>query len=173
MITLRTLLEKDKSEFLKSNMEDWEDGFAYAHYFESIADCNFENYVSILPGFSKGEKLPKGHVPCTFLFAFNEKEEIVGRVSIRHSLTENLLRVGGHVGYGVVPSHRKQGHATLILSESIKYIKNNIKDLDKILVTCDENNIGSKKTIERNNGLLENKVLLPNNVTKLRYWIEI
>ena len=173
MITLRTLKNSDEKEFLKSNSEDWELDFAYAHYFESLAQNDFNKYVDILPQFSTGQHLPKGHVPCTFLFAFKSDGQIVGRVSIRHSLTDHLLKVGGHVGYGVVPSFRRKGYATKILFESINYIRSNIKSLNKVLVTCDEDNIGSRKTIERNNGILDNILTIEGSISKRRYWIKI
>ena len=108
------------------------------------------------------------------LFAFNQKGELVGRTSIRHQLTDHLLKFGGHIGYGVVPNHRKKGYATEILKESLRYFKKNIKTLDRVLVTCDEDNIGSRKTIEKNGGVLEN-IVEQNTIQKktCRYWIEL
>jgi predicted acetyltransferase len=56
----------------------------------------------------------------TLLFAFNG-ERIVGRASLRHLLDDFLLRMGGHIGYVVVPEFSRQGHATTILpSPSIR-----------------------------------------------------
>jgi len=59
------------------------------------------------------------HVPSTFLFAF-DASRIIGRVSIRHELNEFLLRVGGHIGYVVVPEFRRQGYATAILHQLLR-----------------------------------------------------
>lgn len=171
-IILRYLTKEDKAQFFKAINAAWGD-FPFAHYWESLANEDFSKYVDILPGLSKGLHIPKDHVACTFLFAFNEKNEIVGRTSIRHELTEYLLKVGGHVGYGVVPEHRQKGYATMILEESLKYIKNNLPKVDKVLVTCDEENIGSRKTIERNNGVLENVISSSDGKRKMRYWIQL
>jgi predicted acetyltransferase len=45
--------------------------------------------------------------------------------------------------------------------------------IGRILVTCDDDNIGSIRTIERNGGVLENVVSGPDFKTpKRRYWIE-
>jgi predicted acetyltransferase len=162
----------DKEKFLRANSADWGD-FSFAHYWESLAKKNFSEFIKIVPGFSKGLHIPSEHVPCTFLFAFNADDELVGRTSIRHELTDHLLSVGGHIGYGVVPEHRKKGYATLILAESLNYIKTNIKELKKVLVTCDEGNIGSEKTIEKNLGVLENIIDMPNGSRKKRYWIKL
>lgn len=171
-IFLRHLRLEDKNTFLQANDADWGD-FTFAHYWESLADKSFNTFISIVPDFSKGLHIPKDHVPCTFLFAFNDNNEIVGRTSIRHNLTNHLLKEGGHVGYGVVPKYRKQGYATLILEESIRYIKDHLPGLEKILVTCDEGNIGSQKTIEKNNGVLENIIEINGQKSKMRYWIKI
>jgi predicted acetyltransferase len=171
-ITLRHLTNEDKDQFFKAYNSDWGE-FEFAHYWESLANKSFEIYICIVPDFSKGRHIPKDHVPCTFLFAFNDKNEIVGRTSIRHELNDHLLMVGGHVGYGVVPEYRRQGYATLILKESLKYIKNNLPYLTKILVTCDQGNIGSQKTIEKNNGVLENTIEINEHKSKMRYCINV
>lgn len=170
-LLLRHLTLCDEKQFFLALNEDWGD-FVFAHYFESLASSRYEKYVEILPLFSKNGFLPEGHVPCTFLFAFDENDKIVGRVSIRHMLNENLLLVGGHIGYGVVPDERRKGYATKILDLSLKYISKHIKSLDKVLVTCDDGNVGSKKTIEKNYGVLEN-IIDVNDVKKRRYWIEV
>lgn len=171
-VNLRFLTNEDKDQFYKANSANWGD-FPFAHYWESLAGQDFDKYVSILPGFSKGLHIPKEHVPCTFLFAFNDDNEIIGRTSIRHELTDHFFKVGGHVGYGVVPEHRHRGYATLILKESLKYIKDFLPRISRVLVTCDEGNLGSQKTIEKNNGVLENIIDIPGGKRKMRYWIEI
>ena len=63
----------------------------------------FTRYLQVLAEHARGENLPPNHVPSTFLFAFTASR-IVGRVSIRHELNEFLVRVGGHIGYAVVPA---------------------------------------------------------------------
>lgn len=65
-------------------------------------------YLEILDEREQGVNLPPGHVPSTFLFGF-EGDRIVGRVSIRHVLNDFLLRVGGHIGYAVLPEFRRRG----------------------------------------------------------------
>ena len=172
MIFLRYPRIEDEDSFQKAESFDWGE-FSFAHYFESIAKNNFKTYVEILPGFAKGKNLPQNHVPCTFLFAYNEDGEIVGRTSIRHRLNSSLLKTGGHIGYGVVPSFREKGYATAILKETLSYIKEKIPELEKVLLTCDENNVGSRKTIERNGGVLENIILDENGGKIMRFWIQI
>jgi predicted acetyltransferase len=151
-IVLRWPCRDDLLELKKANDESWEPSFPFLHYFESLADSSFEKYIEILPFLSNRNNLPDGHVPCTFLIAFNQENEVVGRVSIRHELNEFLSNIGGHIGYGVTPSHRKKGYATKILFETLKYVRKNLPHLNEVLLTCDDDNVGSIKTIEKNGG---------------------
>jgi predicted acetyltransferase len=117
----------------------------------------FRRYLEVLAEQERGMNLPSAnHVPSTFLFAF-VGNRIVGRVSIRHSLNEFLERLGGHIGYVVVPEFRRQGYATEILREALQ-ITHDKCGFHRILVTCDNDNIGSIRTIAKNGGILENVV---------------
>lgn len=51
-------------------------------------------------------------------------------------------------------------------------IKCKTHGLDKILVTCDKNNIGSKKTIIANGGVFEKDILIDGEIIE-RYWIQL
>ena len=118
----------------------------------------------------RGENLPANHVPSTFLFAFSGTS-IVGRVSIRHSLNPYLEQFGGHIGYVVVPEYRRKGYATAILRQSLQIARQKL-GLKRVLVTCDDDNVGSIRNIERNGGILENIVTNSDGEKpKRRYWI--
>jgi predicted acetyltransferase len=173
-IQLRELLPTDEIQFELALNEPWESDFIFAHYFESLAENTFKKYVSILPDIKEGLHIPDGHVPSTVLFAFNDAGKIVGRVSIRHQLSEQLINIGGHVGYGVTPSERRKGYATEILKLTVCYLKDTHPELDRILLTCDETNVGSIKTIESNGGEMENVFKTPQmTIGKRRYWINL
>jgi predicted acetyltransferase len=130
---------------------------------------SFSQYLEVLAAQERGENLQASHVPTTFLFAF-AGTSIVGRVAIRHTLNPALERVGGHIGYVVVPEYRRQGYATEILRQSLQIAGQKL-GLTRVLVTCDDDNVGSIKTIEKNGGVLESIVSADRDTPKRRYWI--
>jgi predicted acetyltransferase len=109
-------------------------------------------------------------VPMT-IFWLVEGEEFIGRVSIRHYINEWLLRVGGHIGYDIRPTKRRLGYGTMILRLALPKAKE--LGIERVLVTCDEDNVGSARIIEKNGGILEDIIEvegLPKR--KRRYWID-
>jgi predicted acetyltransferase len=91
-------------------------------------------------------------------------EEVVGFLSVRHTLTAWLFEEGGHIGYAVRPSRRRQGHATRALALAVRRAAE--LGLERALVTCDEDNLASKRTIEGNGAVYEDS-----RNGKRRYWI--
>jgi predicted acetyltransferase len=43
--------------------------------------------------------------------------------------------------------------------------------IDKVLITCDKDNIGSAKSIRKNGGILENEFVTSDGDIVQRYWI--
>lgn len=105
----------------------------------------------------------EGFVPCTYLWIV-DGEEFVGYLALRHELNDFLLDQGGHIGYSVRPSRRREGHAARALGLALDEAR--ALGLDRVLVTCDDDNVGSYRTIERNGGVLEDV-----RGVKRRYWI--
>lgn len=96
--------------------------------------------------------------------------EIVGRASIRLDLNEYLAEAGGHIGYAVLPRHRRRGFATEILRQSLVVARS--EAVDDVLVTCGVDNVGSRRVIERCGGAFDGVVHDPHErVDKRRYWI--
>lgn len=112
-----------------------------------------------------------GKVPSTTLFCIDEDRNImVGAVSIRHYLNESLLLNGGHIGDGIRPSERRKGNATKMISLALEECKK--LNIEKVLMVCDKLNIGSAKSIINNGGILENEILV-DGITEQRYWIDL
>jgi predicted acetyltransferase len=140
---------------------------------EGLADPgnDFESFVQHFKDESKGINMKEGRVPQTTFWIVDE-DGYAGRISIRHKLNDNLLKLGGHIGYGVIPSKRGRGYGKRALELVLPKARE--LGLKKVLLTCNATNIASKKIIEGGGGVLENEVPTEEGKpNKLRYWIDL
>jgi predicted acetyltransferase len=143
-----------------------EDGFSGVSFTrEALADpvvfgsfCDYTRALAL-------EETPKpaAWVTGTYLWMV-ESDEVVGRISLRHELTPWLREVGGHIGYAVRPSARRRGHASKAVALMLPLCAE--RGLEQVLITCDVDNLGSRRVIEANGGALED---VRNG--KLRFWV--
>lgn len=170
-LTLRLPRDNEEAEFLRAHKATTPGVPGFLHYYrEGMA---LRDYLTVLSELEDGSNLTSpDQVPETFLFAFVDNR-IVGRVAIRHRLTEALQREGGHIGYVVVPEYRRRGHATTMLRLALPIAREKSGET-RILVTCDDGNAGSARTIEKNGGVLENVAITPDSRKAIRrYWIRL
>ena len=137
---------------LRHRRELWHEPEGFATYVEGLVAQSEEDAPR-----------PPGYVPSTTLW-WVEGDEFLGRISIRHRLTPHLLEVGGHIGYDIRPSARRRGHATAMLAAALP-VAHSI-GIDPALITCDTDNVGSRRVIENNAGVFEDE-----RNGKLRYWV--
>jgi predicted acetyltransferase len=104
---------------------------------------------------ARDEDAPRrsGWTPVTFLWMVSG-DEYVGSLAIRHRLTPRLLEEGGHIGYSVRPTARRQGHASRALGRAL-VLAHGVVDGPDVLLTCLEGNLGSRSVIEGNGGRYE------------------
>ena len=101
-----------------------------------------------------------------------ENDIYCGAIVLRHCLNDFLLRAGGHIGYGIRPSARKKGAGHVGSGEQFSRAPARSSGLSRVLVTCDDDNIGSARTIETNGGVLEN--VADTELARMRrYWIAL
>lgn len=126
--------------------------------------AGFERFVRALRADAL-EETPRAEnwVPCTTLW-WVDGVEFLGRIAIRHRLTPALRAVGGHIGYDVRPSARGRGHGTAMLATALPVAAT--LGIDPALITCDADNIASRRVIERNGG-----EPAASHEDKLRYWV--
>jgi predicted acetyltransferase len=132
---------------------------------EQLTDpAEFERFCAFLNG-QRLEDAPRppSYVPSTERWMVGSGAYL-GRITVRHRLTDALLTWGGHIGYGVRPTARRQGHATAALAQTLPLCAD--LGIDPALVTCDVDNVGSRRTIERNGGVYEDT-----REGKLRFWV--
>lgn len=132
---------------------------------------SFQETVEGFAKQSRGEGLPEGWVPGTTRFLVHEGR-ILGVLNLRHRLTEDLRRFGGHVGYSVRPSERRKGYGVRLL-EGAKTLARE-RGIERLLVTCDVANVASAGVIQKCGGSLEDQFYdepLGHDVS--RYWIDV
>lgn len=113
-------------------------------------------------------------VPSSTYFLIREDEDkIVGMIDIRHDLNDYLLQYGGHIGYGIRPTERRNGYNKINLFLGL--LKCRELGFDKVLIIAADENPGSYKTILDLGGKLENKIIddEDDNVLLGRYWIDV
>ena len=134
-------------------------------------DEDFTAFVQRLRDYAHGMNLPDEWVPAT-TFWLVCGGRVLGTADLRHRLTEALKDVGGHVGYGIRPSERGKGYATLMLE--LVLVKAKQLGLGRVLVTCDKDNPASARVIQKNGGKLDSETISKQSgKMKQRYWIEL
>jgi predicted acetyltransferase len=113
-----------------------------------------------------------GLLPSITYWFIDPMGKLVGTSRLRPELNASLLEEGGNIGYDVRPSSRRLGYGTEILRLMLDVARQS--GLSKLLLTCDDDNIGSAKIIEKNGGRLEDRRYLEDKrKTVRRYWIGI
>lgn len=137
-------------------------------YKEAISD--FKGYVQKL---NDNTKVCEGWVPSHTFWLTNMNDEILGVVRIRTSLNHEFVRkFAGHIGYDISPLSRRRGYGMTLLKLALE--KAAMINLGKVLITCDNDNVASKRIIENNGGIFESQILKEENQKQLRrYWITL
>jgi predicted acetyltransferase len=119
------------------------------HYFDKYKKAieNFQDYLNDLNNYSEGIDLPQGEV-ITSTFWLIDKKEVVGVLRIRHQEIESA----GHIGYDISPDCRNRGYGFQILKMALEKAKK--IGIEELILTCNIDNVASKKIIEKNNGKL-------------------
>lgn len=168
---IRLLNEGDEKAFFQG-VKEWEGDDLSWFTFAWKPGMSYAEMLKILDDERFGKNLQPGRVPHTMLYGF-VNGEIIGRVSIRHELNEYLMKRGGHVGYSVAARFRGNGYATKLMGRAIQFFRDELK-LQKILVTCKDDNVPSWKIIEKFGGILENKFVDESDQALVRrYWVSL
>ena len=162
----------------KSQIQAYKDEFPYSPNgiegsSQLIETNSIEDWLIQVEKNRHWDTVQEGWMPAEQYIAVDTKNNtIVGMLNFRKELNDYLLNYIGHIGYSVAPSKRRQGLGTIMLElaliEAIKF------DLDKVLITCTDDNIASAGVIENNGGILEDKRVDPGDqkLTR-RYWITL
>lgn len=134
-------------------------------------ESDFEAFLTHLRRYEPPNVPPEGFVRSEYLWLV-DGPDYLGRVSLRHSLNERLRQFGGHIGYEIRPSARRQGNATLALRLALRRAAE--LGLQRVLLSCDEDNAASWKVMEANGGVCEGVFRLDFYDKPIRrYWIQL
>ena len=137
----------------------------------AIFKNDFHDFEYYMDNLEIKEETEEGWVPDTTFFCLDKEKNIfVGAVNIRHYLSEGLLKTGGHIGDGIRPSERRKGYATAMIALALEECRK--IGINRVLMCCDKDNIGSVKSIIYNGGILENEVEEDGQIEQ-RYWIQL
>lgn len=137
-------------------------------------DITKDNIFEQIDNLRTGKNLPENYVKGTYLWLVHNNE-FVGESNIRHSLTNALLRFGGNIGYAIRYSQWNKGLGTILLAKTLVYAKEEI-GLKRVLITCGDDNLASARVIEKNGGVLRDRitnVINGSNRLTRRYWIDL
>ena len=132
-----------------------------------ILRARFDEYLKVV---EQMETDPlAGMVPSSLFWLVADGHGYIGDVDVRHYLIDSLKRYGGHIGYKIRPSFRRRGYGGLICRLGIEQAR--LLGIGDILITCDDDNVGSYKIIEANGGVLQDRIDNGRGVLTRRYWI--
>lgn len=118
------------------------------------------------------ETVREGLVQATTFLALCESDEaLIGFIQMRHRLNDYLTRFGGHIGYSVRRCERQKGYAKEMLRQALAYAKG--LGLSRVLITCNDDNEASQRTILAHGGALEDTSVEDDGQVVERYWIEL
>ena len=108
----------------------------------------------------------------TFLLIRKNDNRIIGTINVRWNLTEEMKQFGGNIGYGIRPTERRKGYNKINLYLGLIEAKK--LGLDKVMLDCDVNNLGSSKTMQALGGTLERTEIDPyDGVLTSVYWFNV
>lgn len=162
-------LEKD---FRAAISEFRENGETQIETLFSRSGYDMDNYLKLTQQAEAGFALPQGFVPYTTYWSVQDDQHVIGFCHFRHYLTNPLKIEGGHIGYSVRPSERQKGYGTqqlALMLEACRWMA-----FEKVMITCDFDNIASYKIIEANGGVLSGEAISPRTQKRvLHYWINL
>lgn len=116
---------------------------------------NIDEWIKYVQDLEKGIT-SDGFVSSTVLIGV-VNEKIVGIIDLRHRLNDWLKKNGGgNIGYAVRPSERRKGYASEMVKQALEFYKKN--NVEFVEISCDYDNIASKNTILKNNGIFDREL---------------
>lgn len=117
--------------------------------------ADFAALLARLDDLEAGRNLPPGRVASSTWWLV-ESGELIGVSNLRYRLNQDLWRCGGHIGFGVRPSHRGRGIGTLLMSLTLRQAWQ--RGIADVHVHCHKANRASARIIEACGGVLHSEI---------------
>ena len=145
------------------SLEKIVEGYTFEQALERCLNMESEKYVKRVGGYCQSK---------TLLFIREYDNKIIGTINVRWNLSEERKQFIGNIGYGIRPTERKKGYNKINLYLGL--IEAQKLGLDKVTLTCDVNNLGSVKTIQSLDGVLERTEVDPyDGILTSIYWFDV
>lgn len=169
MLIAREFKKEDKNQLLDmiNEINNFDSNF------EGLINISkIDSYDSFLEQLEKNkhqELIRPEYSPQTTFGVFDDNK-LVGGFNLRHIIKGDLINHGGNIGYLIRPSERKKGYGTIMLGLALEKARE--IGVEKVLISCREDNVGSAKVIENNGGIYDNNYYDEKlDETYKRYWI--
>lgn len=175
MDTLKLIVptKNNKEAALAFRKEHFDHGESVIHgsaLFDKIE--SYDDWLKHILDSSHEETVRPGWVVASTFFVVRQSDDrIVGMIDVRHRLNEFLKNYGGHIGYSIRPAERNKGYATQALGKALNYAAT--IQLSKVMLACYQDNIASRKTIEKCGGILDKEFLDKEGKVIRFYWIAL
>jgi predicted acetyltransferase len=147
-----------------------DEGYPYNNY--PLAQENFAAFVQELNDEAQGIGIPPGIPAQQTYVLLDAHNEVVGEFRFRPQLQPPYDQNNGHIGYNIRPSYRRQGYATQGIALLLDLARAAL--LTGVCVTIDEDNVISRRVIERNGGVVTHyKAPANQGKTIVCYWIKL
>lgn len=130
------------------------EGYPYNNY--PLAQVDFAAFVQELNDEAQGIGLPDGIPPQRTYVLVTTGDVVVGEFRLRTELKPPYDQYGGHIGYNIRPTYRRQGHATRGLALLLDQARD--AGLAEVCLMVDEENLASQRVIGRNGGVITHYV---------------
>lgn len=138
------------------------EGYTYEQALERCLNLQKEEYAKKL-----GRSQSK-----TFLLIRKNDNRVIGAINIRWNLPEAMKKFSSNIGYGIRPTERRKGYNKINLYLGLIEAKK--LGLDKVMLVCEADNLGSSKTMQALGGIHERTEIDPQDgVLTSVYWFNV
>ncbi len=138
--------EKELIEYVKEHYENGE------HSISASLGLPVMNYYEWVNKIQTNAKIGDNEWGKSLLFICRDHERIIGLLSIRYELSNELSARYGDIGYGVRPSERRKGYASEMMRFALTVCKEH--GMKKVIIGCYKDNLASASLIKKCNGIL-------------------